>query len=242
MTLSQQPAGQSVAGPGAGREGRPRPFARIQPYPATLFAMWRGYLRVRPIRDAVLRPAIWLLAAVGATPNTLSFTGIVAMGGFAWLVPQYPRRAVGLMALSWLLDISDGALARHLRRDGDRGKFTDMVCDTAVFALMVIGVVRAGWLHPLAGLALAYLMLLSKVLRCVQNALFLESDWHFKAVAGFFPNALVGVFYALTLLAALAGIPWFRWPALASIGLLTMDALIFHHRILSSHPPGKNSG
>ncbi len=196
--------------------------------------MQRAYLRCRPVRDRLFRPVTLLFAALGFTPDALSLAGIACMAGFAVLAPTRPGAALVLMAVGWAFDLADGALARHLDRATDRGKLADIICDTAVFALLVAGAVNAKLLGPVQGILLAYLMLLSKVLRSIRNARHLETDWHFKAVAGAFPNVIVGLVYGLVLLALGTGRNWFN-PVAApvAIALLVADALRFSSRVLA---------
>lgn len=203
--------------------------------PEGLVAMRSAYLRVMDVRDALFRPFTRLLAALHITPNTLSYAGVFIMVAFVYVAPTGAGRALWLLVLAFLMDLNDGALARHLRRDDDRGKFTDMICDSLVFTLFVLGLVHAGILGPMTGLAVAYLMLLSKVLRSVRNALFLETDWHFKAVAGFVPNSVVGVFYALFVVHALSGRNPIAPAAVPLLILLGVDTLYFYFHITSSH-------
>ncbi len=196
--------------------------------------MRHSYLRIMRVRDAVLMPLTRLWAALGVTPNTLSGAGVLVMAGFAATAKNSPSWAVFMLVLAMLLDLNDGALARYLKVDNDRGKFTDMVCDSLVYTLFVVGMLHAGLLTPAAGLLLAYFMLLSKVMRSIWNASFLQTDWRFKTVAGFVPNCVVGVTYAIFFINIATGYNALRHVAWPLIGWLVIDGYVFYARILAN--------
>lgn len=115
---------------------------------------------VRPLIDPPLNAAARLFARTGLTANAASVLGAAAGVG-AGVAIAYQRfgPALGLIALSRLLDGIDGALAR-LNGKTPFGAYLDSVCDYVFYAAVPLGfaVANAAWTLPAAVLLASFLL------------------------------------------------------------------------------------
>ncbi len=149
------------------------------------------------VRTKILAPLARVLAAVGITPDMVSYAGGLVMIGFVFVIPSDPQTALWLLLFMLFLDMLDGSLARTMKIDSDRGKFTDVVMDALNFALFITGVVYAELLSGAVAVTLVHFMLLSKILLIVKKNLGKKTDWIIHPVAGAFPNIFVFLLYGL---------------------------------------------
>ena len=92
----------------------------------------------RAITDRIVAPIARGLVRIGATPNWLTFLGLVTtMVGVAVVLLGHPLTGAIVMAAGGLVDAFDGAVARLRGSSGPFSAFydsvTDRVSDTAVF-------------------------------------------------------------------------------------------------------------
>ncbi len=89
---------------------------------------------------------------------------VILAAAYAVLILRSATVAIILIIASILLDTFDGALARYLKTDSDRGKFIDVLADQITFVFLCLGLIRClpDLSHPIATamvtIPLAYLM------------------------------------------------------------------------------------
>lgn len=195
--------------------------------------MLHYYHAIRNVRDAIAQPFMPLFDWLGLTPNTLSFAGVVFMLAFAVALPVNKYVALILFFIALITDLFDGALARYQKRDTDKGKFVDVVCDTLIFIIFLCGLAFGGAIAFPGVFVVSCAIILSKVLRIAYNARYLKTDWKFKPVAGFIPNTVVGILY-LGFLMCFTNLTCFLFPFLARIALviLLIDSVVFAVKLL----------
>lgn len=92
----------------------------------------------RTITDRLVLPIARGLVRIGATPNWLTFFGLIlSVAGVAIVLTGRPLAGAAVMASGGILDAFDGAVARLRGSSGKFGAFydsvTDRISDTAVF-------------------------------------------------------------------------------------------------------------
>ncbi len=226
-----------MAHPPAPRPPTARPRTGKTPhYPERLNKSLEAYDRSVRVRWFLFRPLVVVLARLGVTANFVSYASPLAMLPFVFVAREHPWVGVACIASSILLDMNDGLVARYRGTASDKGKFVDMVCDNLSFTIFMVGLVNLGLIVPVAGVLLAYTMLLSKVLRSVTHAYYLDSDWFFRAVAGFLPNFAVGCAYGLFLVFAATGADYLSEAGYVLGAMLAADSLLFFVRIQRDLP------
>jgi phosphatidylglycerophosphate synthase len=184
------------------------------------------------IRDKIFLPPVKLFSFIGITANMLSYFSVVLMGLFIVFIRKHNSISLILLLTSLTIDLFDGVLARYQGTASDRGKFVDVICDNVNFSLFLIGLLHARLLTGMIGLILVYLMVMSKILRIIKNGLALKSDWHFKAIAGFLPNCVVGLSYLVFLIYVIKPHDYFDITFCFFSGVLFVDSLSFFVRIV----------
>lgn len=184
------------------------------------------YLKFSHLKGYILSPIVKLLAFLRVTPYMLSYAGVLSMILFIYYIGTEPRISFYCLIFCLLMDGLDGSLARYLKTDSDKGKFTDVLMDNLNFTLFIFGLTAAGLLTGLIAAVLVYFMLLTKVLMIVKKNIFKESDWLIKAKVGAFANIFVYVFYGFFVLWAFGGPDLFELLALISSALLILKAVI----------------
>jgi len=106
----------------------------------------------------LLKPAVFLLAALRVSPNMVSVTQIWVGAAIVFTVSSHPRLAFLLFLLTLLLDSLDGTLARHTGRASSFGALLDQFCDHVREMLVIAALARAGALRPFPAVlyAIAY--------------------------------------------------------------------------------------
>jgi phosphatidylglycerophosphate synthase len=114
--------------------------------------------RSRWLLFTLLKPAVFLLATLGVSPNAVSVAQIGVGAAIVFTVSAYPRLTFLLFLLALLLDALDGALARHLGRASPFGALLDQYCDHVREILVIAALARTGALSPLPAVlyAIAY--------------------------------------------------------------------------------------
>jgi phosphatidylglycerophosphate synthase len=161
------------------------------------------------------------------------------MGFFIVFIRKHSPISLILLLTSLTIDLFDGVLARYQGMASDRGKFVDVICDNVNFSLFLIGLLHAHLISGITAVILVYLMVMSKILRIIKNGLSLESDWHFKAIAGFLPNCVVGLSYLVFLIYVIKPHDFFDISFYVFSGVLFIDSLSFFIRIVyAKNKPG----
>lgn len=184
------------------------------------------YYRLRPWRDRLVHPVVVMYAALGLTPNTVSIAGAIAMVLFVIVAPYSYALAVICGLTNVISDITDGALARYLKIDSDKGKLVDITADVASAGLLPLGLVTGGFVSIAAGISLAALTVTNRSLRIFRHGQLLPTNWHFRAVAGFIPVVCTYALYVA--FATAVTTPYNYLPPLAQaiIAILAGDTLI----------------
>jgi len=106
----------------------------------------------------LLKPAVFLLTALGVSPNVVSLAQVGVGVIIVFTVTSYPRLTFLLFLLALLLDSLDGTLARHTGRASPFGALLDQYCDHGREILVIAALARAGALSPFPAVlyALAY--------------------------------------------------------------------------------------
>lgn len=104
-------------------------------------------------RAKYFEPALQLLAMLRITPNQITIFRLF------FVVPIVFYFALGSLTgvlifyiIFWLLDLFDGALARYLNIESDKGRFLDTLVDNFMYGILIIGFIdlRVAWLWLLA--------------------------------------------------------------------------------------------
>jgi phosphatidylglycerophosphate synthase len=165
------------------------------------------YHKSANFRDIFFRPLVVGLGALKITPNGLTFFGIAVMLLYVFLMHYSNTRMAALCLISSVvLDSLDGVLARYLKMSSDRGKFLDVMADNFNSFLFVLGLATTHLVNPLIMIAYVYFMLLGKTYKVYLNSFNYQSDWLFRAVAGFFTNFINYFSYALFVFSILESI------------------------------------
>ena len=99
--------------------------------------------KIRPLIDPPLNAAARRLAALGFSPNAVTWAGfVVGLGAIPALASEAYLLALGLIALRSLADGLDGAIARA-GHTTDYGGFLDIVLDFVFYAGVVFGMALA---------------------------------------------------------------------------------------------------
>ena len=209
---------------------------KIPPYPERLDRSQEYYdLSVR-VRWVLFLPLVKLLSRLRVTASMVSYAGLLFMAPVLFFAKEQPWLAVGCVVASIFADLLDGVVARYQETCSDKGKLVDMVCDNVSFTMFMIALVYTGLIGALAGLVLTYTMLLSKVLRSITHSFFLDTDWHFKAVAGFLPNLSTGIIFLMYLIFAASEHNYLTVTGYILAVALMLDSLLSYVRILMVAP------
>ena len=117
------------------------------------------------------------LDKLGFTANSLSFLRALAGAIFFFLVAYNFIVAFIILIIGAFTDFFDGALARHQKKDSDRGKFIDMLCDNLLFLFFVLGLIK---IEFISSLNLAYFIFIIPALYLmiiINKNEFLKNDW-----------------------------------------------------------------
>ncbi len=129
------------------------------------------------IRQFVLAPVAALLSRLGISPNTLSYTSVAFSIGFFFLATINFTIAFWLLVASIICDGLDGVEARLTRTNTPRGSFTDMICDQAVVAFCVAGMVWRGDINSVLSILFVYLYTSLVIFLMLHQMLQVSSHW-----------------------------------------------------------------
>ena len=128
-------------------------------------------------RAKYFRTIIKILDKSGFTANSLSFIRAISGVIFFFLVKFNFLIAFIILIIGGFTDFFDGALARYQKKDSDRGKFIDMVCDNLLFVFFVLGLIK---IEFISSLNLAYFIFILPALYLIivtNKNEFLKNDW-----------------------------------------------------------------
>jgi phosphatidylglycerophosphate synthase len=177
-----------------------------------------------------------ILVRLHVSADQVSAVSVIFMVPMVFLARDYPWPAAACCLASVAADQLDGAVARRAGTSCDRGKLVDMVCDNLAFTVYTLALVVGGLLTPATGILLVYFMVSSKILRSLVHAEFLRSDWFFRPVAGFLPNAAAAVSYLAYLPYLLTGAALFDVLGVALAATLAADSAVHLARLLRRAP------
>lgn len=120
-------------------------------------------LRLRWFADFYLRPFYWLFGKLGVSPNWITFLGLsfALLCGYLLAVGKVPYAAAAF-AVSGILDLLDGYVAKKFNKVTPLGSFLDSVSDRIADAAIFLGLMlyyldRGEGLY--AGLAVSILVM-----------------------------------------------------------------------------------
>jgi phosphatidylglycerophosphate synthase len=189
------------------------------------------YLHIRNIRDLVTYPVIRVLAALGVQPDTLTYTGILLMIGFIYFANHAPLYASICLVGAIIMDSLDGALARHLHTQSDKGKFVDVFADNLNFTLFVVGLLYASLISGIAAVLFTYFMLVVRILLIIRKNLDKETDWFIRPMAGGITVLCIGTSYFLFLIFTLTGQSYLEISSLFFASILIIKTIIEYRTI-----------
>jgi phosphatidylglycerophosphate synthase len=129
------------------------------------------------IRQYALAPIAAVLARMGISPDTLSYTSVAFAIGFFFLAPFNFALAFWLLVASIICDGLDGVEARLTRKNTPRGAFTDMFCDLAVVAFTFAGMVWRGSINAVLAILFVYVYTCLVIFLMLHRMLQVSSHW-----------------------------------------------------------------
>lgn len=129
------------------------------------------------MRQIALAPIAALLSRLGISPNTLSYISVIFAIGFFLLASINFTLAFWLLVASIICDGLDGVEARLTGTNSARGAFTDMVCDLAVLAFSVAGMVWRGSINPVLAILFVYVYTSLVIFLMLHQMLQVSSHW-----------------------------------------------------------------
>ena len=89
----------------------------------------------------IIDPVVNILVRLRCTPNFVTMLGFFTVCVATFFAAQGNFRLSGILVmLSGLMDVYDGALARKLQKDSDKGAFLDSTLDRLGEAVILIGI------------------------------------------------------------------------------------------------------
>ena len=180
-------------------------------------------------RSVLFKPILSILTKLGINSNHISFLGLIfSFIMFYFLIKNQVINSLIFFILILLVDGIDGSLARYQEKTTDKGKFFDMVVDSIVATLLVLGLMILDQINYLNGALFIYLMLLAIIFAIMINSKHYKTDWLFHARAGFFAHLPKNIFYVFFVLWVL-GIANFinSWVIVSNIFLAVLCLVYF---------------
>lgn len=195
---------------------------------------------IRPLLKPVVLCIAAPLARLGVPPNAFSISAIPLAAAAAWAITtSHWALALVCAALSGLVDLLDGSVARLQNRESPFGNYLDTMLDRVVEVVLYLGLVVV-WPIP-AATALAFSMLVSYAKARV--ALVIQTDDRDWPGIGDRADRIVLLLFGL--LAASVGFPFVLlaivWLIAAMTIVGTVQRMKYAHRLIeevfSSVPP-----
>jgi phosphatidylglycerophosphate synthase len=98
-------------------------------------------------------PVLQLLAMLRITPNQITIFRLLFLLPIAYYFVVENLTGVFIYyVIFWLLDLFDGALARYLNKQSDKGRFLDTLVDNFMYGMIMVGMIhlQVTWLWLLA--------------------------------------------------------------------------------------------
>ncbi len=129
-------------------------------------------------RAIIFLPLLKLLAKLKITPNKItSFRLLFVFPLACYFYLENLWGVLVLYLLFWFLDLIDGALARYLNIQSDKGRFLDSVVDNFMYAFVIVGFI---YLQAALAWLLAYnilIELVTQLLATIKKRAGQPSDW-----------------------------------------------------------------
>ncbi len=93
-------------------------------------------------RARYFAPLLRLLKRLHVSATQVTVFRVMLAAAYVGLIVRHPRLALALIIISILLDTLDGAVARFVHTDSDRGKFIDVLADQLTFVMLCLGLIR----------------------------------------------------------------------------------------------------
>jgi len=147
------------------------------------FASWYKNFKKNSInwRAKYFKPILKLLVKIKVTPNGITCFRLLFIFPLAYCF--YANNLWGVLIfylLFWILDLFDGALARYMNIESDKGRFIDSVVDNFMYGFLLLGFIY--WQTALVWL-LAYNILIefiTQLLATIKKRSKTPSDWIIK--------------------------------------------------------------
>ncbi len=152
-------------------------------------------------REKYFKPFIKILNDVGFNPNILSF--LRAFSGFLFfiLVNINFNIAFVILMIGGFTDFFDGALARYQKKDGDRGKFIDMLSDNIIFSFFILGLIKTSYINTLNLSYFLFIVPALYLIIIVNKNENIKSDWIISPYARIsYYKVIFEIFFLLTFL------------------------------------------
>lgn len=152
-------------------------------------------------RKIYLNFFIKILDKLGFTPNILSF--LKALSGFLFfiIVGVNFNIAFIILILGGLTDFFDGTLARYQKKDGDRGKFIDMLSDNIIFSFFILGLIKIGYANILNLSYFLFIIPNLYLIIIINKNEYIKNDWIISPYARIsYYKIIFEIFFLLTLL------------------------------------------
>ncbi|MBD3363016.1 hypothetical protein GF362_04820 [Candidatus Dojkabacteria bacterium] len=120
-------------------------------------------------RTKLFLPLTLFLAKIGVKPDMLSFIGLLFMAGFWIYAKSNPFLALIFLAISTFFDGLDGPLARVLKKDPNKGAFTDILCDHTRLAIVSISFIYHDLINHTLGSIYLYIYTILLIFVVIRN-------------------------------------------------------------------------
>jgi|GEM_PF-6980164 len=235
MTTTTEPVATELPWPDAGETRPPTEAAAPRPWEE------RGYLGIRRLRDLLTAPLVIPLARLGVAPWAVSLLGVGLAATTYLTLPRHAGLTLAVFLGALVCDAVDGALARRRGCAGPRGKFLDLLCDSATLTALLLAMLGAGLISPLRAAYAAYVTLLLLFLavcyHSARPARSAASRGLLRPRGGFYAHLPKAPIYAALLLWLLGGPRWLDPAVLIANLLATLFAAAFLTALLKTPTP-----
>jgi phosphatidylglycerophosphate synthase len=131
----------------------------------------------KKVRAQLFKPLFRFLTKMRIGPNHITFFRLLGIPLYLYYLPNKPALAVAALLIATVLDWFDGGLARHQKRDSDRGKFWDVLVDHILYVFAVFGLIL---LDQFSSILIAYQLLIGPItflLATVAASEKTKTDW-----------------------------------------------------------------
>lgn len=104
-------------------------------------------------REKYFKRVLKLLADLKITPNQITIFRLIFILPIAYyFLTENLFGVLIFYSLFWIFDLFDGALARYLNKQSDKGRFLDTLVDNFMYGILMIGAIhlQVAWLWLLA--------------------------------------------------------------------------------------------